>query len=129
MVKKKTSVRLNERRLVDADYLTRKYEDVFGGSRRSLINHIAKKIIAGDYDWIEDYKKEERTTIHIDKELMDKVGEIAKEKGYGRGSYLIEEVIMKEKVRQTRGKNKEYYEEIFGLIGVDENDRKEDSTT
>lgn len=129
MVKKKTSVRLNERRLVDADYLSRKYEDVFGGSRRSLINHIAKKIIAGDYDWIEDYKKEERTTIHIDKDLMDKVGEIAKKKGYGRGSYLIEEVIMKEKVRQTRGKNKEYYEEIFGLIGVDENDGKDDKTT
>ena len=80
MVKKKTSVRLSERRLVDADYLTRKYEDVFCRSRRSLINHIAKKIIAGDYDWIEDYKKEERTTIHIDKDLMDKVGEIAKEK-------------------------------------------------
>lgn len=129
MVKKKTSVRLNERRLVDADYLSRKYEDVFGGSRRSLINHIAKKIIAGDYDWIEDYRKEERTTIHIDKDLMDKVGEIAKEKGYGRGSYLIEEVIMKEKVRQTRGKNKEYYEQIFGLIGVGDNDRKEDKTT
>ncbi|WP_145339545.1 hypothetical protein [Staphylococcus epidermidis] len=129
MVKKKTSVRLSERRLVDADYLTRKYEDVFGRSRRSLINHIAKKIIAGDYDWIEDYKKEERTTIHIDKDLMDKVGEIAKEKGYGRGSYLIEEVIMKEKVRQTRGKNKEYYEEIFGLIGVNGNDRKDDTTT
>ncbi|WP_368883774.1 hypothetical protein [Staphylococcus epidermidis] len=129
MVKKKTSVRLNERRLVDADYLSRKYEDVFGGSRRSLVNHIAKKIIAGDYDWIEDYKKEERTTIHIDKDLMDKVCEIAKEKGYGRGSYLIEEVIMKEKVRQTRGKNKEYYEQIFGLIGVDDNDRKENTTT
>ena len=129
MVKKKTSVRLSERRLVDADYLSRKYEDVFGGSRRSLINHIAKKIIAGDYDWIEDYRKEERTTIHIDKDLMDKVGEIAKEKGYGRGSYLIEEVIMKEKVRQTRGKNKGYYEQIFGLIGVDDNDRKEDTTT
>lgn len=121
MERKRTSARLNEVRIVDLDFIKNKHEDTVGISRQTLLNHVAKKIIAGDYDWIDDYQKPTKTAVHIDKELMDEVSKKAKSKGYTTANAFFEEVLKKEKIRQTRGKTKDRYIELFEEIGGTDN--------
>lgn len=100
---KRTSFKLTERDFSHVGYLMKKNEDGVGQTTRTLMSHIMKKLIEGDYDEIKlDEKDLNQKLVYADAELRDDAYEKARELGYNSIGEVVGKIIRLEKVRQSK---------------------------
>ena len=100
---KRTSINLTERDYSHIGYLMKKNKDGVGSTSRTLMTHLMKKLIEGDYDEIQVEDKDLNTKlVYADAEYREKAYKKAKELGYNSIGEALGRIIRLEKVRQSK---------------------------
>lgn len=122
-----SSITLDTRQVNNLSRLMKIHQNSVGGSQSKFLEHIARKVIAGDYVGIVKPKPNKKKRISFDRELLDEMKATAKEMGYERKiAELLDDIISYEYGKQNRlGRNNTEEEMLqnrrkFKMIGVDE---------
>ena len=100
---KRTSINLTERDYSHIGYLMKKNPDGVGSTSRTLMTHMMKKLIEGDYDEIQVEDKDLNTKlVYADAEYREEAYKKAKELGYNSIGEALGKIIRLEKVRQSK---------------------------
>lgn len=126
-----SSITLDTRQVNNLTRLMKIHQNSVGESQTKFLEHIARKVIAGDYVGIVKPKPNKKKRISFNRELLDEMKATAKEMGYERKiAELLDDVISYEYGKQNRlGRNNTEEEMLqnrrkFKMIGVDEDNEK-----
>lgn len=98
-----SSITLDTRQLNNLSKLMTIHQNSVGISQTKFLEHIARKVIEGDYVGVVKPKPNKKRRISFNKELLDEMKEIAKEMGYERKiAELLDDIIRYEYAKQNR---------------------------
>lgn len=102
--KKRTSINLMESDYAHIGYLMDKNKDGVGSTSRTIITHMMKKLIEGDYDekLKIDEKKLRTKLVYVDAEYREEAYKKAKELGYNNIGEALGKIIRLEKINQSK---------------------------
>lgn len=98
-----SSITLDERQLNNLSKLMTIHQNSVGISQTKFLEHIARKVIAGDYVGVVKPKPNKKRRISFNKELLDEMKETAKQMGYERKiAEMLDDIIRYEYAKQNR---------------------------
>lgn len=126
-----SSITLDTRQVNNLSRLMKVHQNSVGGSQSKFLEHIARKVIAGDYVGIIKPKPNKKKRISFNKELLDEMKATAKEMGYERKiAEMLDDIISYEYGNQYRLGGRMSEEQMlqnrrkFKMIGVDEDNEE-----
>lgn len=98
-----SSITLDTRQVNNLSRLMKIHQDTVGESQTKFLEHIARKVIAGDYVGVVKPKPNKKKRISFNKELLDEMKATAKEMGYERKiAEMLDDIIRYEYAKQNR---------------------------
>ena len=98
-----SSITLDTKQVNNLSRLMKIHQNSVGGSQSKFLEHIARKVIAGDYVGIIKPKPNKKKRISFNKELLDEMKATAKEMGYERKiAEMLDDIISYEYGNQYR---------------------------
>lgn len=126
-----SSITLDTRQVNNLTRLMKIHQNSVGESQSKFLEHIARKVIAGDYVGIVKPKPNKKKRISFNRELLDEMKATAKEMGYERKiAELLDDIISYEFGKQNRlGRNNTEEKMLenrrkFKMIGVSEDNEE-----
>lgn len=124
-----SSITLDTRQVNNLTRLMKIHQNSVGESQSKFLEHIARKVIAGDYIGVVKPKPNKKKRISFNRELLDEMKETAKEMGYERKiAELLDDIISYEYGNQNRLGGRKTEEEMlqkrreFKMIGVNQDE-------
>lgn len=126
-----SSITLDTRQVNNLTRLMKIHQNSVGESQTKFLEHIARKVIAGDYIGVVKPKPNKKKRISFNRELLDEMKATAKEMGYERKiAELLDDIISYEFGKQNRlGRNNTEEKMLenrrkFKTIGVSEDNEE-----